>query len=83
MALNVASLFDYPTYVFDLISCVARVPCNSSIVIFLKPLGYSVADNLASYLKGSDISTFCMMKDYLNSSPNPLMALTTLSTLSK
>jgi hypothetical protein len=83
VTLKYYSLFDCSFFVSILISYAARVPCSSSIVILVKSLVYSMAENLASYLRGSDLNTFYTTKESLTSSPNPLMALTTSSTLSK
>jgi hypothetical protein len=80
---KICFLFGYPLFVSVLIPYAMRVPCSSSIVILVKSLVSSMADTLASYLKGSDLNTFYTTKDSLTSSPNTLMALKTSSTLSK
>jgi hypothetical protein len=83
VALKFDSMFYCSFSMYVIISYVVRVPCSAFIVILVKSLVSSMVDNLASYLKGSDLNTLCTTKASLNSSPNPLMELTTSSTLSK
>jgi hypothetical protein len=83
MDLKDASSFGWSLSVPVLISYAIRDPCNSSIVILVKSLVSSMVETLASYFKRSDLNTFCTTKDSSSSSPNPLIELTTSSTLIK